>query len=158
MPFWSGVLRRALVSGTFASLTSTIALLQCGARETRSAITPVNAVSHWVWEKRALRQHKSSVRYSLTGYGIHHAASIFWALAFEALARRKDRQPTATETATAAATVAALACVVDMRCTPDRLTPGFEHHLSKKALFGIYTAFAIGLALHGVLRGKKGRR
>jgi hypothetical protein len=149
--------RRALVSGSFASLTSTIVLLHCGARETRSAITPVNAVSHWIWENRALRQHNSSVRYSLTGYGIHHAASIFWALCFEALALRKERQPTATETATTAATVAALACVVDMRFTPDRLTPGFEHHLSKKALFGVYTAFAIGLALHGLLGGNKRR-
>jgi hypothetical protein len=31
--------------------------------------------------------------------------------------------------------------------TPERLTPGFEHRLSTRALLGVYACFAIGLAL-----------
>jgi hypothetical protein len=50
-----------------------------------------------------------------------------------------------------AATVAAVACAVDMRCTPERLTPGFERRLSKQSLLVVYAAFGIGLVLHTVL-------
>jgi hypothetical protein len=40
-----------------------------------------------------------------------------------------------------------VACFVDYRMTPERLTPGFEHRLSSRALLGVYACFAVGLAL-----------
>lgn len=148
------LLKRAMVSGSYASLGSSVALLAGGVRDTRSAIAPVNAVSHWLWKDKALRQHKASLRYSLAGYAIHHAASIFWAVFYEKLALRHGRASTKTQVIADALTVSALACAVDMQCTPERLTPGFERKLSKKSLFVVYVAFGVGLALHALL-GRK---
>ena len=148
------LLRRAVVSGSYASLASSAALLQRGARDSRSAIAPVNAVSHWLWKDKALVQHKASLRYSLTGYVIHHLASIFWATAYERLVFRHGTAPTKPQALACAATVAGVACIVDMQCTPERLTPGFEHKLSKKSLLVVYAAFGIGLALHTLLDRK----
>lgn len=45
-----------------------------------------------------------------------------------------------------AAATSAIACVVDFQYTPERLTPGFEHHFSRRALAGVYAMFALGLA------------
>lgn len=145
-------LRRAWGSGSSASLASTSVLIQSGVHDCSSAIAPVNAVSHWIWEDKALRQNGASLRYSVTGYGIHHAASVFWALFYEKMIHRRAAPPSNTAVVASAATVAAVACLVDMRCTPERLTPGFERRLSKPSLFMVYTAFGIGLALHTLLR------
>jgi hypothetical protein len=57
------------------------------------------------------------------------------------------------------AVTSALACVVDFKMTPKRLTPGFEHRLSRKALGGTYLLFAVGLAIGSMLvRAKRNRR
>jgi hypothetical protein len=124
-------------------------------RDCRSAIAPVNAVSHWIWKDKAIHQHKASLRYSVVGYAIHHAASIFWAIAFEQLATRHKHNPMPGRTIGNAAAVAALACVVDLRCTPERLTPGFERRLSNRSLAAVYVAFAVGLALHDLYSARK---
>ena len=148
------LLKRALVSGSYASVASSVALLRGGVRDSRSAIAPINAVSHWLWKDKALRQHKATLRYSLAGYVIHHIASIFWATAYEKLVFRHGTAPTKPQALAGALTVAGVACVVDMQCTPERLTPGFEHKLSKKSLLAVYVAFGIGLALHTLLDRK----
>jgi hypothetical protein len=46
-----------------------------------------------------------------------------------------------------AALTATVANIVDFQLTPKRLRPGFETQLSRKSLFAVYAAFAIGLAL-----------
>jgi len=150
----TSLLRRAAVSGTFASLASTLALLYSGVRDCRSALAPVNAVSHWIWKDKAIRQQRPSMRYSAAGYLIHHAASVFWAVAYEAVLLARAPKPIRAEIAASAAAVAALACVVDLRCTPERLTPGFERRLETNSLAAVYTAFAIGLALHSLLSAR----
>ncbi len=141
------IIRRACISGSLASITSTAALAVAGSRDCRSTFAPVNAISHWVWNDKAVRQNKPSLRYTATGYVIHHLAAIFWALFFEAAAPhgRKRRGPEVIADATA---VTALAATVDLKCTPERLTPGFERRVGAPALTGAYVAFGIGLALY----------
>lgn len=140
------VWREALVAGSCASVLSAIGLVYAGQREVHSPTAPLNAVSHWRWGKPALRKRGFTSRHTLLGYCIHHAASVWWAsLHAAAMLRRSDARRPAVLLA-GAATTSAVACVVDFQCTPERLTPGFEHHLSRPALAGVYTLFAIGLA------------
>ena len=148
---WKQALNRGAQSGTAASIVSTLALAVRGRRESGSAIAPINAVSHWYWGDRATRQDRPSVKYTLPGYLTHHATSVFWAVLFEktfggALSGRPAR------TVAASAATAAVACFVDYRLTPDRLTPGFEHRLSKASLFFFYLGFAAGLAITELAR------
>lgn len=151
MTNWLQTLRRAAVSGTAASTLSLAALTVCGVRDCRSAFAPVNAVSHWIWARRALCEEDGSLRYTLPGYAIHHAASVFWALFYEEGVARL-RPVRLAHHVGACASVAALACFVDLRMTPERLTPGFERRLSNQSLALVYFAFGVGLAVPALLK------
>src|SRR5690606_21784300 len=80
---WFRAFKRACISGSVASLTSTAALLAMGGKDCRSAFAPVNAISHWIWGDRAIAQQAPSTRYTVLGYLIHHAMSIMWAVYYE---------------------------------------------------------------------------
>lgn len=142
---WAGALRAALVSGTFASIASAAALALAGRRELGDAATPLNGPSQWIWGLHAPYRDGFSLRHTLVGYGIHHLSSIFWAAWFERARPRRHVLPAAIATA-------AVAFFVDFRCTPQRLTPGFEKRLSRGALFATYAAFAAGLAASELIR------
>ena len=126
MTHWVQTLRRAALSGTAASTLSLAALSFCGVRDCRSAFAPVNAVSHWIWARRALCQDDGSLRYTLPGYAIHHAASVFWALIYEEGVARV-RPARAAHHIGASAAVAGIACFVDLRMTPEHAArPSFR--------------------------------
>lgn len=148
-------IRDILLVGTSASLSSTAALTLCGRRENGHAAGPTNAISHWIWGEPALRRHRPNLRNTLLGYSVHHLASTFWAALFETW-RRCERSPPGlakVDVACRAALVAATAYVVDFKLMPERLTPGFEHHLSRRSLLFTYAAFAAGLALPHLIGG-----
>lgn len=119
----------------------------------------LNAVSHWLWGDRALRQHKPSWRYTLPGFAIHHLSSMFWAAGLAAVTQRKkppqppDNRFVSKALVTNAIATSAVAWFVDYHLTPKRLTPGFEHVVSRRSRFMIYSAFAAGLAI-GAMKNK----
>lgn len=151
MTNWLRVVRHALISGSSAGVASLIALAGGGHRDCGSAFAPVNAVSHWIWRDRALRQQAPSLRYTVPGYGIHHAMSIFWALLYE---ERMGRVPAARPLRAVGTglAVSAAACFVDLKLTPERLTPGFERRLGTGSLSLVYLAFGLGLAVPHLVR------
>ena len=150
MADWTTSLQRGLVGGAASSIVSTVALALLGRAEGSSAYAPTNAVSHWIWGDEAAEHHGFSLKYTLTGYAIHHASATFWSVLFEKLAgERLDRKDLRVTLAASAAT-SAIACFADYRLTPQRLHPGYEKHLSKKSLAGVYAAFAVGLALGAI--------
>lgn len=139
--------RQALISGAVASLLSTAVLALCGQIENRRPAGPVNGPSQWVYGRRAARVCTPSWRHTLTGFLVHHLTATGWALLHErTFGGRKAQQPLPRRLGRAAVT-AAVANVVDFQLTPKRLRPGFETQLSRKSLFAVYAAFAIGLAL-----------
>ena len=147
MADWTTSLQRGLVGGAASSIVSTAALALLGRTEAGSAYAPTNAVSHWIWGDEAAEHDGFSLKYTITGYAIHHVSATFWAVLFEKLAGEKlDRKDLRVTLATSAAT-AAVACFVDYQLTPERLKPGYEKRLSKKSLAGVYAAFAVGMAL-----------
>jgi len=142
--------RRVWMHGSLASLLSAAVLAWRGRAETGHAAAALNAPSHWLWGRRALRRNDASLRHTLPGIAIHHASSLFWALFYEGLQSRRRRVTPAGAMADAAA-VTAVAALVDLRLVPERLTPGFERRLSARSLSGVYLGFAAGLALGGLL-------
>jgi len=155
MTSWRATLREALITGSVASIASALTLLIAGRVEPQRPAAPVNAISHWLWGDGALHKDKPTVRHTLTGYLIHHAASIFWALLHaQAWNRRHKAVRPLPAMATAAAT-AGVACFVDFQLTPHRLTPGYEYRLSRPALAGVYASFALGLAVGTLLAGRR---
>ena len=155
---WNAALREAAVSGTLASVCSAGALALAGRRESNRPAAPINATSQWVWGQReALEADRPDRRHTVTGYLVHHLAASFWAvLHARALADRPIASRPAPALA-AAATTAALAAVVDLKFTPERFTPGFQHRVSTPALVAAYACFALGLGL-GSLAVRNARR
>ena len=146
METWKRAIWRGLASGCSASILSTAVLAAMGKRETGSLAAPTNAISHWIWGQKATMRDRPSLRYTLTGYLIHHASATFWAVLFERVAgQRLDRSGVPGKLAASAA-ASAVACLTDYQLTPPRLRPGYEQRLSRGALALVYGAFAIGLA------------
>lgn len=135
-------------SAAVASLASTVAAAVLAHARTGSYASASNATSHWIWGDGAKTRHRTDLPHTAIGYGIHHASSLLWACVFERwlLARR------APPPAVAAAAVTTLAYVVDYHVVPARLTPGFEHHLPRRAVIAAYAAFAAGLAMTALYR------
>jgi hypothetical protein len=135
--------QNALVAGSLAAVASAAALVFAGQRELRDPAAPLNGPSQWLWGPSASLRRGFSVRHTVAGYLVHHIASIFWATLYE---RYCSRALGTGGSAAGAAATAAIACVVDMKLAPGRLTPGFERRLSRAALLSVYVAFACGLA------------
>jgi len=139
--------RQSLVSGAVASVLSTAVLALCGQIENRRPAGPINGPSQWVFGRWAARVRQPSLRHTLTGFLVHHVMATGWAFLHErAFGEHKAQQPFSKRLGRAAVTAVA-ANIVDFQLTPKRLRPGFETQLSRKSLFAVYAAFAIGLAL-----------
>ncbi|MBN8727489.1 MAG: hypothetical protein J0H15_07265 [Xanthomonadales bacterium] len=146
---WS---RATLMDGSAASLASTLVVVACGYLRGHRGAAGTNASSHWVWGEQARHREAPSWRYTALGYAIHHASSLFWAGIYHA-GRGSGRHPLAR-----AAGISALACLVDYKVVPKRLTPGFERHLSSSAMWAVYAAFAAGLAARACWRRRRQHR
>ncbi|WP_430433523.1 hypothetical protein [Methyloversatilis sp.] len=75
-----------LIGGALSSVLSALLLCAASRRQTGSPYAGINAISHWLWKDRAFRRNAPSLRYTGTGYLIHH-------LAFNVLGHRPRRRP-----------------------------------------------------------------
>ena len=155
MTDWTTSMQRGLVGGAASSIVSTAALALLGRTEAGSAFAPTNAVSHWIWGDEAAEHDGFSLKYTITGYVIHHVSATFWAVLFEKLAGEKLDRKDLRVTFAASAATSAIACFADYKLTPERLHPGYEKRLSKKSLAGVYAAFAVGMALGAIVLRRK---
>ena len=137
-------LGRILVSGSVASIASALAAALCSRAENRHAARPINAIAHIYDGGRPPAADGRARRNTALGFGIHTAASLWWALFFEALPRRWRNEA-------GAAAVSAMAYFVDYHVVHRRFRPGFERHLSPASRASIYLALAAGFAAAGRL-------
>jgi hypothetical protein len=152
-------LPRILASGLVAGTTSMLLLARRGQRDQHhggGAVQTLNAPSHWIFGDRALGQAAPSWRYTGWGTLIHQASSLMWATVFDRLVFNTRRQaaaqpPSVTHLAVQAAVTTGVAALVDLRLVPHRLTPGFQHHLTRRSLGWVYGSFGVGLLLGALL-------
>jgi hypothetical protein len=144
---WRDAWRDALVSGSMAAILSGIALAVCGELEKNAAAGPLNGPSQWVYGRLAAHRRRPSFAHTVVGYAIHHVVSLGWATLHEKHVAGLYGSRSVAAHFGAAAITAALACSVDYRLAQGRARPGFEKQLSRKSLFAVYAAFALGLAL-----------
>ena len=154
MADWTRLLRRAAVSGTLASVTSTVALAALARLEGKGGLQPVNSTSHWLNGEKAASATRADLDHTAVGYATHHAATMFWAVLFERwLDGRPPRGPAAM--ARDAIALSALAALVDYGATPRRFTPGWEFVLSRRSMAATYGAMAAGLAAAALRRQRR---
>ena len=149
MKTWKQAWRDGLVSGALGSLASTAALAAAGQEEIGSPLGPVNVISRWLWGDRTAHHHELSLRYTATGYAIHHASATLWAIVYEKLCEKPQQSLPAR--IGGGLGVAAMACFSDYKLTPYRLQPGYEKHLCASSLALVYASFGLALAARGAL-------
>lgn len=155
---WLAAGKRAMVTGSLASATSTAALAAQGYVRYRKPAAPTNATSHWLWgDEESYLASEPSLRYTGVGYATHHASSCMWALFYERWLD-ETKNPSTARIIGGAAAMTAIAAFVDYQLTPHRLQPGFEAHLSRTGLVGVFAAFGIGLAVGALLNRQHERR
>jgi hypothetical protein len=157
-----GILRRGTMSGSVAGGAAALTAAVRAPLDCSTAYAPINAVTHCIWPRRAFAETGPSARFTLTGLAIHQASAIFWGLLFETCVERaaglRDRvgeRSTGMQAATAiaaAGATAAVAYAVDYHVVPERVTPGFDAHLSNRSMFCVYTALAAGFAAAALIR------
>lgn len=146
---------RLIAGGLAAAALSGLALAWRGRAETGSAAAPLNAPSQWLHGREALHEDGMTLRHTALGALVHGASSLLWAGLYELLRERRERRGSSTGAAAAladAAAVTAVAAVVDFKLVPDRLSPGFQHRLSRPAVLLAYATFAAGLLLANRIR------
>ncbi|HVL76748.1 MAG TPA: hypothetical protein VM406_12095 [Noviherbaspirillum sp.] len=148
---------RALVTGSVAAAITAAAAAVAGRRQTGSYAAPLNATSHILWGEDATWRNRATLKYTGTGLLLTHAAGVFWASVYEKLfGRADDTSPPSPLLALAgAAAVSAGAWLTDYHLVPRRFTPGYERRVSDRALAGIFTALAIGLAARDLWRAAR---
>ncbi len=154
---WARILRSALVSGSFASFGSAAGLAVAARAEGKAAVQPINATSHWLNGEAAGSFEGFDAAHTAVGFLTNHAASVFWAVFFQAWrARRRPAGP--LPMLRDALGMSAIAAVVDYRATPKRFTPGWEFVLSKRGMAVGYAGLAVGLAAGASLTQPARRR
>jgi hypothetical protein len=144
--------RACLISGTAGGLLSHVAASICSRKERGRSELPMHAVSHIAWGDAPEGHKGRTLDNYILGSTLHHGASVFWAVFFEALFGRHAERSTAAALAGGAA-ISAAAYVTDYHIVSDRFKPGFEAYLSDRSLFAVYAALAVGLAAGARLRG-----
>lgn len=151
-------MQRALISGTVAGIAGAAAAALAGKWETGSYAAPLNATSHILWGETAARQDKPSLKYTLTGFLLNHAAAVFWAAIYETLSgarsSRSGQRNSPLRPLLGSAVVTAGAYVTDYYLVPKRFTPGFEKRLSGRSLAMIYGMLALGMAAYDLGRNR----
>ena len=115
--------RRALVSGSAASVCSALALSICSRIDEGSYAGGLNGPSQWLWGEDEAHTRRASLRHTATGYAIHHLTSIFWASIYERMFGESGVPKTALRRCAEAAASSAGAYVVDYYLTPPRFRP-----------------------------------
>jgi hypothetical protein len=148
---WKHTLREGLLSGTLAGLLSAAVLLVTGKRETGSAFAPVNAESHWLWGDESLHEDRPTLRHTLAGIITHQLSTVFWATLYALVRGERKAVRSVPQALLGGIATSAAAAAVDYVLIPKRLTPGFEHRLSRTSMVGVFAAIAGGIALGAFL-------
>lgn len=157
MKTWREAMRDSIIPGTVAGLTTLATIAARGRKDTDSAIAPINASSHAIWGDKAAGVEATTIRHTVPGVIFNVAGAAWWALVFEklfgtAVGRRGFPAALLGSTATAG-----LAYLVDYHVIPRRLTPGWEHRVSRGSLFMTLGAMATGLTV-GTMLTRQERR
>jgi hypothetical protein len=145
MKTWSKALPDGLRTGALAAAASLLVLGSFGRRDSGSAVAPLNAVSHMAWGPRALSRNRPDLRHTLTGTLLHVGSGLFWGVLFEKLLGRRGESSLTRAVGKAALASAAIA-TIDLKLVPERLTPGFQHRLSRTGLVFVFAAIGAALA------------
>ena len=151
---WDESLRSAAVSGALAAGATAMCAAVTGARDSGSAVAPINATSHIAWGASAGNVEEVDAKHTPLGAALHFGACVFWATLYERFFGRAAERRDVRTALLGGGAVAAAAYLTDYHVVPKRLTPGWEYRLAPRSLAAVYAVLALSLPLRGLLRGR----
>jgi hypothetical protein len=158
MKSWRDSIHDAALSGSVACLATAATAAACGRAESRSALAPINAISHVVWGDEANQVLDADLKHTAPALAINEGASIFWATLYERFFGDAADKGDVARAFLGGGAIAALAYVTDYHVVPTRLTPGWENRLSEKSLALVYAALGLSFPVRGIIRRTLARR
>jgi hypothetical protein len=152
MKSWREAIEDAALSGSAACFATAATAAVCGAVESRSAIAPINAISHVLWKEEANHVLHADFKHTASALAINEGASIFWATLYERFFGRAAEEGEIGSAFLGGGAIAALAYVTDYHVVPTRLTPGWESRLSGNSLMLVYAALGLSFPMRGLVR------
>jgi hypothetical protein len=143
--------RDALLSGTIASAATAAIVAACGARDSGSALAPINAVSHIVWGDGASNVPVADLKHTVPGLLLNTGATVFWSAIYEGIFGRAADRGQIAKALLGGGAVAALAYATDYYVVPKRLTPGWEERVTNRSLALVYVVLALSSPVRGLL-------
>ena len=142
-------LSQTLFTSALTTAATTAALFALSKKDTQHPAAALNATSHILWGEDAAKYDDWDVRHTLAGALLNAGAMGAWSVVQGLFPAPRSLFGAARN----GAAVTALAYFTDYHVVPQRLTPGFEHRLSRKSLLASYVVLAASLTLSGyVLR------
>lgn len=89
MPASSTAIGRIVLSGTYVGLCMSTAIGLIGKVTIRTAVVPLNAISHIFWGTKAGQKNRWSMRYTASGLLLNQLACMFGAACYEYLLGRR---------------------------------------------------------------------
>lgn len=128
-----------------AGLASALVAMLFSRAENRHAARPLNAIAHIADGGSPPARDGHLHRNTALGFATHMAASVWWAVFFEALFGERARH-SARGAMAGGASIAGAAYVVDYHVVSKRFRPGFERYLSRPAMLALYASLAVAFA------------
>lgn len=148
MAEWHRTIKTAAMSGAAAGVLSAVAM---GKLERNTAIAPRKGLHQLTWRGRTPRESRSAMRSTLPSIIIQQLISTSSGALRERIFGRNAGQQSIPQQLLGGATSAATAYVINHILTPRRSQPRIEKRSSPNGRFATYAAFAIGIALCGVM-------
>lgn len=149
---WDESLRSATLSGAVAAGATAMCAAVAGARDSGSAVAPINATSHIAWGESAGNVEQVDAKHTPLGVAFHLGGCLFWATFYERFFGRAAERGDVRTALLGGGAIATAAYFTDYHVVPKRLTPGWEYRLAPRSLAAAYAVLALSLPLRGLLQ------
>ncbi|MCE9557836.1 MAG: hypothetical protein K8R88_02685 [Armatimonadetes bacterium] len=151
--FSNPILHNIVTMGLWSAVFTTVAVMVFAALEKVSVWSPLNAIAHIFFGDEAIGVNRPVTKCLVSGTILNLGAALGWAAIAEfGYYFLKISAGHVFPTVALSAAVTVLAYITDFVIVPKRLTPGFEHVLSRRSLYLVYGVLALALTLGGLQR------
>ena len=147
------ILTNVAIMTAGSSAITILSVMALSVAEHKSAAAPVTAISHIFFGDSAFEPQSGDAMHFGIGFMLNVMAMIGWSaiaeLGFRVLSIDSHRFVYAALVAIA---LTVLAFITDFHIVPKRFTPGFEHVLSKRAIYVTYVFLAFSFVIGSMMR------
>jgi hypothetical protein len=137
-----------LMLASWSTIATMLAVVCLAGLTGKHLLAPVQAISHIAFGERAYLTNRLNLTFAAVGFVLNVFTMVGWSVVAELTLQALKVTPSSPfGTFAIAFCISALAYWVDFKVVPKRFTPGFEHVLSRRALYLVYWILAISIGM-----------